>query len=698
MRYAIALSEAAWPDSRLFDCLTALLRKSGLGTNCTEEPFATPTLDSGWVDGAARRLGCEAEKINIAFRDIEEEFAVLSPALIRISETSYVAVLQASRKTLSLLTPSLKVIRLPIQTIARELREPFERKHRAEVASFLESAGLPEGRRIRTTAALLREEFAERRFDQCWIFRGPTGAAVLPWLGQANTIRRTCALISAHAVQYLLWLASWAILGTLSFEGRLDSGWLAGWALLLASIIPFRVFGTWTQGEIVISLGGLLKRRLLCGVMRLQPEEVKHQGIGSFLGQALEAEALETLALGGGIAGLLALVELALAAVILGPIALLLAGWTILTGLLAWRFLKRTATATDTRIKLTHDTVESMIGHRTRLAQQPISRWHDSEDRSLDNYLHVARSVDHSGALLSGIPRGWLIAGIACLAPSMATGQFSNTHAAVILGGILLAFTGFDRLVGSFTEIAAACVSWKRIAPLFQAASRPEKLGQAVAQHGNKAGSDTKGHGRKILDVDRLTFRYRKQGNPVIQGCSLTVRFGDRILIEGPSGGGKTTLASLLSGVRQADSGLLLADSLDVHTLGTAGWRERVGAAPQFHENHVLTETLAFNLLMGKQWPPSAHDMREAEIVCRELGLGDLLDRMPSGLMQMVGEGGWQLSHGERSRVYIARALLQNPDLIILDESFGALDPENLRIALQCTLDRAKTLMVIAHP
>jgi ATP-binding cassette subfamily B protein len=64
----------------------------------------------------------------------------------------------------------------------------------------------------------------------------------------------------------------------------------------------------------------------------------------------------------------------------------------------------------------------------------------------------------------------------------------------------------------------------------------------------------------------------------------------------------------------------------------------------------------------------------------------------------MVGECGWQLSHGEKSRVYIARALLQGADLIILDESFAALDPENLKAALECTLKRAATLMVIAHP
>jgi ABC-type transport system involved in cytochrome bd biosynthesis fused ATPase/permease subunit len=101
---------------------------------------------------------------------------------------------------------------------------------------------------------------------------------------------------------------------------------------------------------------------------------------------------------------------------------------------------------------------------------------------------------------------------------------------------------------------------------------------------------------------------------------------------------------------------------------------------------------------MGRDWPPRLEDMREAEAICRELQLGPLLERMPAGLLQMVGETGWQLSHGEKSRLYVARALLQRADVVVLDESFAALDPETLRQAVRCVLKRARTVLVIAHP
>jgi ATP-binding cassette subfamily B protein len=507
-------------------------------------------------------------------------------------------------------------------------------------------------------------------------------------------VRNAALLLASHSAAYGLWLLSWAVLGSQSLAGHMDRGWLFGWCLLVASFVACRVLGAWYQGRIAIGVGGLLKRRLLAGVLRLEPAEIGHLGIGGFLAQTFEADAVETLAIGGGITSVLATVDLLLSGVVLARLAILLAAWFGLALFLAWRFLRQYERWTTSRVALTQDLVESMVGHRTRLVQEPFETWHKAEDPALHRYYGLSRSVDRFGPLwIAFIPRGWLLSGLLFVGWNIVRGQSSSGQTAVLLGGILLAWTAFDRFVFSLSDIAAAYVSWKRIGYLFKAASRPELLGSVMAA---KVGEDD--DTGSLLEVDRLSFRHRPAGPAILDGCSLNVRSGDRILLEGPSGGGKTTFASLLAGARQAESGLLLARGLDRQTLGCDGWRKHVMLVPQFHENHIFTETFAFNLLCGRNWPPSAEDMKEAEDVCRGLGLGGVIDRMPNGLAQMIGDGGWQLSHGERSRVFIARALLQDPSLLILDESFGALDPENLHMALSFTVERAQTLMVIAHP
>ncbi|MCG3164245.1 MAG: Lipid A export ATP-binding/permease protein MsbA [Acidobacteria bacterium] len=502
-------------------------------------------------------------------------------------------------------------------------------------------------------------------------------------------------------------MTAWFVLGRGALNGKLDqglSGWLIAWALLLLTAVPFHLLAEWLQGRFAIEAGARLKGRLLFGALRLKPEEIRHLGAGQMLGKIAESNAIETLALGGGFVAFSAVIELAMAAVILAlggqglwlQLALLL-GCVTLTIFVSWRYYRRRLGWTETRAAMTNDLVERMVGHRTRLAQESRERWHEGEDRAVENYLTQSQAMDRAGALQTIMPRGWLAVGLCGLAATFVTGGGATATMAVGVGALLLGYRGLQKLATSLSSLLGAAIAWKQIAEIFNAAARRQDSGSPgfAARPVNAGGADSP---EVLVEAHDLTFRYRERGEAALRGCGLQIRAGDRLLLEGESGGGKSTLASLLTGLRSPESGLLLLGGLDRQTIGAAGWRKRVTSAPQFHENHVLTGTFAFNLLMGRGWPPTEKDFAEAEEVCRALGLGDLLNRMPAGLLQMVGETGWQLSHGERSRMFMARALLQGADLVILDESFGALDPATLRRCLQTALDRARTLMVIAHP
>jgi ABC-type bacteriocin/lantibiotic exporter with double-glycine peptidase domain len=233
------------------------------------------------------------------------------------------------------------------------------------------------------------------------------------------------------------------------------------------------------------------------------------------------------------------------------------------------------------------------------------------------------------------------------------------------------------------------------VAPFWRAADRTAPPGSAAIRpllDGNADG------GLPLVHASSITYRHARRDAPAVDDVDLRVARGDRILLRGPSGSGKSTLSALLSGVRPLQSGLLFFRGLDLPTVGLENWRRRVLLAPQFHANHVFIGTLAYNLLLGRAWPPSAADRREALDVCRALGLGALIDRMPLGLEQPVGETGWQLSHGERTRVFLARSILQKPALMILDETFAALDATTVALSMGYVLERQETLLVVAHP
>lgn len=161
--------------------------------------------------------------------------------------------------------------------------------------------------------------------------------------------------------------------------------------------------------------------------------------------------------------------------------------------------------------------------------------------------------------------------------------------------------------------------------------------------------------------------------------------------ILGPSGAGKTTLLDLLSGLLAPDRGKILAD--DVPLEEVQGWRKRIAYIPQ--ETHILAGSLRDNLKWGNPGASEEDMLRALE----KAALAELVLRLPQELDTEVGERGIKLSGGEKQRLAFARALLRQPQLLILDEAASALDADNHALVMDavCTLHGSMTVLIVTH-
>ena len=704
------LVDLSWPRDQLGKAVEALARLSGLcdaagggAAMPTIPPIEASAQTGNWLAWAAGRLGVEAEPVEFPLPEFERGLMKACPmvhALHDGRELRFLLLLKARGRTIALVGPDLRLHWRPVDVIRTAATARTEAPLKRDLDRLLEAANVAPGRRDEVRSAMLRQRLAGQMVGGCWILRLSATAPFFTQLTRAGLIRRLGLIITLFISVYLVEIIGWALIGTASLDGRLDLAWLVAWLLLLVSNIPLRIGTAWLDATFALDLGRILKKRLLAGALRMDFDAIRQQGAGQLLGRVMESQALELLALNGGMTVVSAVLELMFSAWILTTGAagywhlLALPIWLAATLAFCWRYYRRLHAWTAVRLNMTHELIEHMVGHRTRLAQEWPRRRDEAEDRIMRDYLGLSCQMDNAiTPIAAGAAGGWVILALLGLAPVFITGTASSTAIAISLGGILLANRAFTGISGGIASLSQAGVAWTMVSELFRAARAP--IDQTPVPP--PVPGDVVLLRRKLIDASDVVFRYRPESRAILRGLDLTVYQGERILLEGGSGGGKSTLAALLTGLRIPESGLLLLNGLDRPTLGSS-WHQLATEAPQFHENHLLAGSLAFNLLMGRNWPPSAEDLTKAQALCVDLGLGGLLDRMPAGLMQQVGETGWQLSHGERSRVFLARALLQNAQLTILDESFAALDPATLKACLKCAVAHASTLMVIAHP
>lgn len=672
-----------------------------------------------WMTTLSGRYGWEAEPVTVTYRTVTKFLQQGAPAILCLPSQDehgrgvHLLALQHSKAgRIGLLSPDLRTHSLDLQSARDLLCADLIAPHLAALEPLLSNSGFSEARRRRVQQATLSEMIGGTALRVGWLLRLAPSASLWQQVQKTKLAKWLYLLIGCYLGQLLFTLFAWWLIGGSTLSGNFTWVRLLGWGAALLTTIPIQFISNEAQSQVATQLGALFKQRLLYGALRLAPEEVRKQGAGQFLKRVMAASAVEQLALAGGLIALLSLLQVAIAAIVLGLGAggwlqvLLLLCWLVCTVALGGWYLYRSRVWDRVHRSMTNDLVERMVGQRTRLAQEKRAHWHDEEDRGLREYLNELQRVDNAGNRLQAlVPRGWMVLGLGAFVFTLLTTQSSTGLLAVTLGGVLLARQALSTIILGIQSVVSALLAWHEVTPIFQAAAQTVHEGSRFltnfAAHSLpnlQTAVQTTTSNEPVLVMRNLEFGYPERGRAILRNCQLRIQPGDRLLLEGPSGGGKSTLAALLAGLRLPDRGTLLLNGLDQRSVGEVGWRRRVVVVPQFHENYVLTGTFAFNLLMGRAWPPQAVDLAEAEMICRNLELGELLERMPLGLQQIVGESGWQLSHGERSRLYIARALLQKSDLIILDESFGALDPETLQKVLTYVLQQSPALLVIMHP
>ena len=708
-----ALQAYVWPASRLQEAVNTLALRAGLAPQKVDQLKLSGYFGqkdneaiNEWLQLTAKKFGIEMQAVELDYQRLENRLANIAPAVIRVpNEHSlhFLLVLKSQRKKITLLTPQRQTVKLPVAQLRHILAQPLETPLTPALQTLLSEIGIPTERLYQTQQAVLHEQLGNSTITGCWILRLSPGDNFIKQLRHTPIPQQLIIVLTTSLIVQSLILGGWWLIGGDALTGHFQWAWLAAWALLLLSTVPFQLLTDWVQNLLSLELGSLFKRRLLFGILQLKPEEIRHQGAGQFLGTVMEIVSLESLITGGGMLALVASLQITLATFVLAmgvgneilPVLLII--WIKMSSWLSWLYYRRSDQWNGNYLAVTNDLVERMVGHRTRLAQSDPAHWHDEEDKLLTHYLDVSIRLDHYAILFKSlIERGWLVISLAGLAYAVSIDSFTTTDIAISLGGILLASQFFRLLTVGITSLVSITAAWKRIKTLFFAATRNHL--KNPPQFISSAELDKRQWFEATLKANNVTFQYDPKNRPVLEYCHLRIEKGERLLLEGASGSGKSTLIAILTGLRPATMGKLQLWGVEKNLIDQHIWQQKIVTAPQFHENYVFSETFGFNLLMGRRWPPTIEDITLAYEICGELGLSGLLNRMPSGMQQIVGESGWQLSHGERSRLYIARTLLQRADLIILDESFAALDPESLKQALTCVFKRAPALLVVAHP
>lgn len=251
------------------------------------------------------------------------------------------------------------------------------------------------------------------------------------------------------------------------------------------------------------------------------------------------------------------------------------------------------------------------------------------------------------------------------------------------LAALIMLYTPIKSIGNNYIAVQNALLALDRIAELLEAHSYELNDGNGTKQLESI---------KKDISFDHVSFSY-DGSRTVLKDVTLDVPVGSKVALVGNSGGGKSTVCSLIPRLYEVDSGSVRIDGVDIREFSLSSLRDKISMV--FQDNFLFDGTVKENLLYGKE---NATD-EEIDFAVKSAYLDEFVKKLPKGLDTVIGERGLLLSGGQKQRLAIARAILKNAPVVILDEATSALDNKSEKV-VQRALDKlmeGRTTIVIAH-
>ncbi|MBE6367349.1 MAG: peptidase domain-containing ABC transporter [Lentisphaerae bacterium] len=328
--------------------------------------------------------------------------------------------------------------------------------------------------------------------------------------------------------------------------------------------------------------------------------------------------------------------------------------------------------------------VEAIHGVRTvkSLALEPVQEkyWDDSTAYAVKSYFRVGK-ISMSAKSISQVLEMMMTISVIWLGALLVFEHHISVGALIAFQMLANRVTGpLVKLVGLIHEYQQIALSVKMLGVVMNTPVEPQ-------------GGGVRNPLRGAIDFENITFQYRQDLPAVIKGLSLSVQPGTTLGIVGRSGSGKTTITKLLQGLYPVVQGLIKIDGIDLREIDKSHLRSSIGVVLQ--ENYFFSGTVRENISLTKR----NASIEEIIYAAKLAGADEFIQKLPRGYDTMLEENASNLSGGQKQRLAIARALLNNPPVLIFDEATSALDPES-ELVIQNNLKsiaRGRTVLIISH-